>query len=420
MGLNARVATLPGHEITVEEQQEFRVDDLLPSRVMRPADAQDAARGLRLCDLVPAAVVTWGGGTQMRLGATPRRYEVAFSTERMTRLLEYEPADLTCRVEAGMRLQDLQESLRAQGQRLPLEPPHPERATVGGMLAANANGLGRARYGTVRDWVIGIAVAYPSGKLARAGGKVVKNVAGYDLMKLHIGALGTLGVIAEVNFKVQTRPQVEATLIAHLDTPAAAVDTGTALARQYLAPAAAVVLDQSALKDCGMTADWRWTLALKFEGYAREVEAARDKATSLIRAAGGRVEGDDVPSRFWHAARDWSAPDGDLVVVRAIVPLTAIHAIFGVLPEDSQVMAQPAAGLVDVRVPAAFAASILRRLRTAGGDQGQVIVAAAPAAVKKELDVWGPPPPGFPIMRALKQALDPNGILNPGRFVGGI
>src|SRR5438094_865310 len=104
MGLNARVETLPGHEVTVEEQQPFRVDDLLPSRVMRPADAQDAARGLRVCDLVPAAVVPWGGGTQMRLGAAPRRYQVALSTERMSRLLEYEPADLTCRVEAGWRL----------------------------------------------------------------------------------------------------------------------------------------------------------------------------------------------------------------------------------------------------------------------------------------------------------------------------
>src|SRR5206468_2163005 len=231
----------------------------------------------------------------------------------------------------------LQEALLAQGQRLPLEPPHPDRATVGGMLAANANGLGRARYGTVRDWVIGIAVAYPSGKLARAGGKVVKNVAGYDLMKLHIGALGTLGVIAEVNFKVQTRPQVEATLLAHFDKPAPAIDAGTTLARQYLAPAAALVLDQGALRDCGLTAGWRWALVLKLEGYAREVEAARDKASGIIRDAGGRV-----------------------------------------------------------------------------------IVASAPGAVKKALDVWGPPPPGFPIMRALKQALDPNGILNPGRFVGGI
>jgi len=420
MGLNARVATLPGQEITVDEQQRFRVDDLLPSRVMRPADAQDAARELRLCDLAPAAVVTWGGGTQMRLGTAPRRYEVAFSTDRMARLLEYEPADLTCRVEAGMRLQDLQESLLAQGQRLPLDPPHPDRATVGGMLAANANGLGRARYGTVRDWVIGIAVAYPSGKLARAGGKVVKNVAGYDLMKLHIGALGTLGVIAEVNFKVQTRPQVEATLLAHFDRPAPAIDAGTTLARQYLAPAAALVLDQGALRDCGLTAEGRWTLALKLEGYAREVEAARDKATGIIRDAGGRVEDSGVPFSFWDTARDWSAPDEDLVVIRAIVPLAALHATLEALPTDSHMMAQPAAGLVDARVAAGSAAATLQRLRTAGGDEGQVIAAAAPAALKKGLDVWGPPPPGFPIMRALKQALDPNGILNPGRFVGGI
>ena len=420
MGLNARVETLPGHEIGVEEQQRFRVDDLLPSRVMRPADAQDAARGLRLCDQAAAAVVTWGGGTQMGLGPAPRRYEVAFSTDRMSRLLEYEPADLTCRVESGMRLRDLQEALLAQGQRLPLEPPHPERATVGGMLAANANGLGRARYGTVRDWVIGIAVVYPSGKLARAGGKVVKNVAGYDLMKLHIGALGTLGVIAEVNFKVQTRPQVEATLIAHFETPAPAIDSGTTLARQYLAPAAAVLLDNGALRECGLTGDWRWTLAIKLEGYAREVEAARDEATGIIREAGGRVEDGDVPSVFWDAARDWSAPDDGLVVVRAIVPLTAIRAIFSVLPGDSHVLAQPAAGLIDVRVAAGSAASVLQQLRSAAVDQGQVNVAAAPAAVKKGLDVWGMPPPGFPIMRALKQALDPNGILNPGRFVGGI
>jgi len=420
MGVNARVQTLPGQEITVEEQRRFRVEDLLPSRVLRPADAQDAARELRLCDLAPAAVVTWGGGTQMRLGAAPRRYEIAFSTDRMTRLLEYEPADLTCRVEAGMRLRDLQESLLAQGQRLPLEPPHPDRATVGGMLAANANGLGRARYGTVRDWVIGIAVAYPSGKLARAGGKVVKNVAGYDLMKLHIGALGTLGVIAEVNFKVQTRPQVEATLIAHFDTPAPAIDAGTTLARQYLAPAAAVVLDQGALRDCGLTADWRWTLALKLEGYGREVEAARDRATGIIRDAGGRIEEAGVPSAFWDRARDWSAPDDDLVVLRAIVPLAALNAVLAAVPTDSHVMAQPAAGLVDARVAAGSAAATLERLRAAAGDEGQVIVAAAPAGVKKGLDVWGPPPSGFPIMHALKQALDPNGILNPGRFVGGI
>ena len=411
MGVKARAQALPGHEINVDEQRGLSVDGLLPSTVMRPEDADDAARGLRLCDLAPAAVVVWGGGTQMALGAPPHKYEVAFSTERMTRLLEYEPADLTCRVEAGMRLSDLQAALGAQGQRLPLDPPHPERATVGGMVAANTNGLTRGRYGTVRDWVIGIAVAYPSGKVARAGGKVVKNVAGYDLMKLHIGALGTLGVVAEVNFKVQARPEMEATLLAQFDAPETTLEVGLKLAHQYLAPAAAVVLDP----DAG-----GWTLALKFEGYAREVQAAKDQAVRFVREAGGTLDAAEVPPAFWDAARDWSTPADDDVVLRAIVPLTSSPRVMAAVPPHARVLAQPASGLVDVRLAAPSAAEALSRLRLAAGADGQVVVIAAPAALKQDLDVWGPPPPGFPIMRALKQALDPNGILNPGRFVGGI
>ncbi len=287
MGVKAGARAIPGHEINVDEQRVLSVDGLLPSTVMRPDDAEDAARGLRLCDLAPAPVVVWGGGTQMRLGAPPRHYEVAFSTERMTRLLEHQPADLTCRVEAGMRLSDLHATLRAQGQRLPLDPPHPERATVGGMVAANTNGLSRGRYGTVRDWVIGIAVAYPSGKVARAGGKVVKNVAGYDLMKLHIGALGTLGVVAEVNFKVQARPEAEATLLGQFEAPEQAIQVGLKLARHYLAPAAAIVVDRQTLRELNLSPSpssgsfprsrtgegqggGSWTLALKLDGYARD------------------------------------------------------------------------------------------------------------------------------------------------------
>ena len=411
MGVKARTQAPPGHEIDVDEQRRLTVDGLVPSTVMRPEEADDAARGLRLCDLAPASVVVWGGGTQMRLGAPPRRYEVAFSTERMTRLLEYEPADLTCRVEAGMRLRDLQTTLEAQGQRLPLDPPHPERATVGGMVAANTNGLGRGRYGTVRDWVIGIAVAYPSGKVARAGGKVVKNVAGYDLMKLHIGALGTLGVVAEVNFKVQARPESDATILAHFETPGPPLEVGLKLAREYLAPAAAIVLRQDGDD---------WSLALKFEGYTREVAAAKDQAIRFVRQAGGAVDEQETTPSFWDTARDWSAPADDTVMLRAIVPLTSSQPLMAAVPPDAGVMAQPASGVIDVRVPALSAVETLSRLRLAAGADGQVVVAAAPVAIKQAVDVWGPPPPGFPIMRALKQALDPNGILNPGRFVGGI
>ncbi|MDQ6711639.1 MAG: FAD-binding oxidoreductase, partial [Candidatus Dormibacteraeota bacterium] len=372
--------------------------------------------------LAPATVVVWGGGTQMRLGAPPRRYDVALSTQRMSRLLEYEPADLTCRVEAGMRLSELQTALRAQGQRLPLDPPHPARATVGGMVAANTNGLSRGRYGTVRDWVIGIAVAYPSGKVARAGGKVVKNVAGYDLMKLHIGALGTLGVVAEVNFKVQARPDSEGSLLALFDAPEPAMEVGRKLAREYLAPASAIVLDRQAFRELNLEGQggYRWFLALKFEGYTREVSAAKDQAIRIVRQAGGAVEEPEVPPAFWDAARDWSTPADDGVMLRAIVPLTNSLLVMAAVPPDARVLAQPAAGIVDVRVPEPSAVDTLRRLREAAGGEGQVVVTSAPVALKQAIDVWGLPPPGFAIMRGLKDALDPNGILNPGRFVGGI
>ncbi len=230
-------------------------------------------------------------------------------------------------------------------------------------------------------------------------------------MKLHIGALGTLGVVAEVNFKVQVRPEMEATLLAHFEAPASALEVGLKLAHQYLAPATAIVQDG---------AGGRWDLALKLEGYAREVQAAKDQAVRFVRDAGGAVGDAETPPGFWDVARDWSTPADDDVVLRAIVPLAASPLLMAAVPPDARVLAQPASGVVDIRLPAPAAAATLSRLRTAAGAEGQVVVVAAPVALKEGLDIWGPPPPGFPIMRALKQALDPNGILNPGRFVGGI
>ena len=421
MGVEAQVQPLPGQQISVAQQQEMRVDGLVPAKIMQPGDAEDAARELARCDRAGACVVVWGGGTQMGLGSPPRRYDVAFSTERMTRLLEYEPGDLTCRVEAGMPLGELQATLRARGQRLPLDPPHPERVTVGGMVAANTNGLSRARHGTVRDWVIGIAVAYPSGKVARAGGKVVKNVAGYDLMKLHTGALGTLGVIVEVNLKVQTMPEAEHTLLAHFEDQRAALKAGIELAHQYLAPAAMTLMDRTALWKCGLTADWPWTLALKLEGYSPEIEPARQASGSIVRAAGGRLEGRAMPEGFWDQARDWAAPTEESeALIYGIAALSGLQALMPVAAAAGSCMVQPAAGVFYLRVPVESAGAAVERLRTAAGSEAQVVIARAPVALKQTLDVWGAPPPSFQLMRSIKGALDPKGILNPGRFVGGI
>ena len=420
MGVKARTADPPGQRLGSDEQGRWSVDDALPATVVRPTDANEAAQVLKECDQVAAGVVVWGGGTQMRLGFPPRRYQVAVSTDRMDQVLEYEPADLTCRVQAGVRLDVLQATLQAQGQRLPLDPARPARATVGGMVAANTSGLNRSRWGTVRDWVIGIAVAYPSGKVARAGGKVVKNVAGYDLMKLHIGALGTLGVVAEVNLKVQAIPQRTETVLARFRSAAAAVEAGANLARTYLAPAAAVVVNGRTLRALGLSQDWPATLVLKLEGYAKEVDAGRAQAWQAVRDAGGLIEALEVSSNFWDLARDWSAPEIDDVVLRAIGPMNALSAIEPALPGEAQMMLQPASGIAEVRVAPKDATSALRKLRAGVNADWQVIVASAPASVKTSVDVWGEPPPGFALMRALKEALDPNGIVNPGRFVGGL
>jgi glycolate oxidase FAD binding subunit len=412
---------VPGHPVEAEERRRFTVDGVMPSTVMRPEDPQDAARGLRSCADAGAAVIVIGGGTQLRLGSAPRRYDVAFLTERLDALLEYEPADMTCRVQAGMTLGALQRELGAHRQWLPVDPPHPERATLGGIVAANSNGPGRARYGGVRDWVIGIAVAYPSGKVARAGGKVVKNVAGYDLMKLHTGALGTLGVIAEVNLKVQAVPEASVDVAAQFDRPGDALRVGQELARRYLQPALMAILSPASIQRFGWEADLRWTLAMRAQGYRKEVDAAVKEASTLALAHGGGLAATEGPVAFWEDVRDFPAPDDpSAVVLSASGPLTRLGKVLEAIPPEAGVIADPAAGLAHVWTSPASAPSLLERLRQVIGEDGQVIVAAAPPDVKRALDVWGPPPPGFPLMRALKQALDPRATLNPGRFVGGL
>ncbi len=419
MKVKARTV-VPGQQISVQEQHELAVDGLLPSKVMRPRSPQEVADDLRTLSDAGVAAVVHGGDTQIGLGSPPARYDVALSTMGLSRLLEHEPADLTCRAEAGMHVAALQAILGGHGQRLSLDPPRPDVATLGGMVAANASGLSRARYGGVRDWVIGIAVAYPNGVIARAGGKVVKNVAGYDLMKLHTGALGTLGAIVELNFKVQTLPESEATVLGHFEERDGALTAGRRLARQYLAPAALAVLDRDVLLECGLTADWRWTLALHLEGYQREVEVAREQAAAAIRGHGGRVESQPAPADFWGSVRDWTLGEDMQVLLYSTTSLTGLSVVLDAAGLDGRVMAEPAAGAAYVRVAPGAAPVVLERMRRAVDGGGQVVVRRAPAAAKKELDVFGPPPPEFALMRELKRTLDPNGVLNPGRFVGGI
>jgi glycolate oxidase FAD binding subunit len=186
------------------------VDGQTPALVCFPSEAEQVGSILRISAEAGAAVVPWGGGTSMRLGNIPRRVDVVIALKNMTALIEHDDANLTATVQAGMRVASFQEILGRRRQFLPLDPPHPERATIGGIVAANVNGPRRTMYGGVRDLVVGMKMVLATGERIKTGGKVVKNVAGYDLGKLFIGSLGTLGIVTETTFRMAPLPETAA------------------------------------------------------------------------------------------------------------------------------------------------------------------------------------------------------------------
>src|SRR5918995_3057509 len=194
-----------GEEHAREATSEDAVDGVGPSFVAEPGSVEETSELLRFAAEEGLAVSPRGGGTKASLGNPPRELDLILSTVRMDEVIEHVPGDQVVRVQAGIRLRDLQERLAGSDQMLGIDPPE-EGATVGGAVAANSTGPRRYRYGTIRDLIIGITVILSDGTVAKAGGKVVKNVAGYDLSKLFTGSLGTLGVIANANFRLHPRP----------------------------------------------------------------------------------------------------------------------------------------------------------------------------------------------------------------------
>ncbi len=269
-------STLPADVLSSSPDDAYAVDGLSPALVAMPSTQQDVASVLAAADAAGAGVLPRGGGTQTGLGMPPRRYDLALDLRRLDRVVEYEPADLTMTVEAGLRLSELQRLLGEHGQWLPLDPPLPDEATIGGVLATNASGPSRLRYGSPRDLVIGMTVALASGELVKSGGRVVKNVAGYDLSKLHIGALGTLGVIVQAAFKTAPLPPRD-TIVAVSGDLDALSKLADAIIEARLA-LLGLVLSRT-------TSEPIWTLAARFAGGVAAVERSLVETASLAKAA---------------------------------------------------------------------------------------------------------------------------------------
>jgi glycolate oxidase FAD binding subunit len=400
------------------------VDGITPHVRIAPADVEQIAAALRLCAEHAAAVVPWGGGTAMHWGNVPRHADVALSLERLTELVEHDDANLTATVQAGVPLASLQESLGRRKQFLAVDAPRPQRATVGGIVAANTNGPRRMFYGSVRDLVIGMKVVLADGTPIKAGGKVVKNVAGYDMCKLFVGSLGTLGVITEATFKMAPEPETAKTVLARGSLAQAAQ-----LAREVFAspliPAAVAIVHGEVAVSAGFPGE-SVSVAVWAEGFDEAVSRHVRDVTNMAERGGMAADVLDGAAhlRLWEVLRDFGADGMAPAAVRVTVPPAAVMDVIAAVqqPQDgapARFVAHAGAGTVWLTVTdAASAPAWIARLTPMAAERhGHVVLGSAPPEVKRKLDVWGPPPPTLSLMKDLKSQFDPHGLLNPGRFV---
>ena len=450
--LQAALVDVAGTEAVFADERcrAYRVDDLTPSLVFAPGTPDDVAAALALADCVGAAVVPRGGGTAMVLGYPPRAADLVLDLRRLNQVLAYEPADLTVSVQAGISFAALDGVLAARGQRLALDCPYPEAATLGGIVATNLAGPRRLRYGTLRDMLIGIRAAHPDGTLTRGGGMVVKNVSGYDMMKLYLGSLGTLGVVVELNFKLAPRPPADGTAVLLFPTLEPALAAAENLLAYQLLPCAVVVLDANVAAGLGLrlapdaagasgaSNTLGAVLAARFEGLEatteRQVRETGDRAQGWgaveAQALGGRLASDVWAGLLAFQALD-ATPVNSALLKLGVVPsdLGAVMASAAEVCEQVDLgclqVADAGSGIVYLRVgqpedrPAGVFAWALWALQTElVRCWGQSVVLSCPTEAKQNLPLWGREPAGLPMMRELKARFDPRGTLNPGRFVG--
>ena len=429
--LHDALADLVGREHLLRDPAglaRYAVDGLVPGVVARPGSGEEVGRLLALCTAERLAVVPRGAGTTQALGNPPRRLDLVVELARLVTVHEYVPEDMVATVGAGLTLAGLAAHLAPHRQRLALDPPGGGPRSVGGVLATNASGPLRFRYGTGRDLLLGARFVQADGTLTWGGAKVVKSVTGYDVPKLLVGSLGTLGILVEATLRLHPMPPATRSWRVGLPSHAVAAAFLAALVDSPLQPDRAALLDAAGLRRAGLTAD-PVAVLLSIGSVAEAVEQQGRALEVLATRHGGQVE------TFAEVA--WSAL-GAVVEAPVLLRLAseprrlldwveAGQAAAGRVGVETAVLAQPGHGVVQMAVwgrpdPRRLGEEFVRPLRAAvEAEGGSLVVERAPFDVKRSCEVWGSIQPEIlSIMKRIKDEFDPDDVLSPGRFVGGL
>ncbi len=412
------------------ETSDYSYDGKIPKTIVLPASVGEIQEILQYASEKELSVMPAGAGTKLGIGNLANTTDIVLATTQLNKVVEYEPADLTVTIEAGMKLADLQNELAQHRQFLPLIPPYSDNCTIGGIVATNASGPLRLRYGTSRNLVLGMHVVQASGTVVKSGGKVVKNVAGYDLNKLYIGSSGTLGIITEVTLKLAPLPAKEAIIVAQFQNIQDVVKTGLNIVSSQLLPTYVNLLDGDQFE---LFEEKKPTLIIGYGGDPETVSWQIKTTHSLLEqnnTIGVHIIDEEMNQSIKNAL--WEFPAVGKKSTDVLVRVNLKRTDLANFAEQTQIdigemMALIGNGVLYLKIHTdsdtdyqqlANALSQLRQL--AEGVSGNLIIENAPPDLKDHIDVWGSIGNTLKLMKQVKGKFDKKHLLNPGRFISGI
>ena len=457
-----------------EETAAYAVDHLIPRAVVFPKDTKQVSRVVEFANRRDLAVVPWGSGTKMSMGNPPKRVDLVVCTSRMNQMLDVDTANLTITVEAGVKFRDIQARLATEDDRcylpletlvteadeficsdrsksgcfLPMDPPFGNEATIGGIVASNSSGPRRLLYNLPRDTILGVRLVNPAGAIVGSGGKTVKNVSGYDISKLMVGSMGSLGILCEMTFKLLPLPEKMETLLISFGSFSDASAFSECIFETSLLPAAVEVMNHKAYSHLNTegipdVSPDGYVSAIALEGVEQAVNRMRSEMLSMAKANGARSNAslEEVEHRsFWlrvsdlastlannfscvikarlnYPISDWKGivESAEMILSRANLDHTIqVHAGSGICMTNLLVDRNDAES-TDRAVEAMNI--LVARCREV---EGNLVIQSAPAEVKGRLKIWGEIGSDFVVMKRIKEQIDPSGIMSPGRFIGGL